>query len=331
MKGLAVVATAPWQVELREVPLPTPGPEDVVVRVHYSWISNGTEGSFIRGERIAGDIPWRAGDPLPFPHVPGYQKVGVAEWVGRDVTHVTPGDQVFASISRVYGQFFDFAGHVSPAVTHRSQVWRLGRQNPIAASGAVLTQVGLNTGMRAPTDAGERAVVIGDGLVGHWTAQTLKSRGCRVLLVGKHPERTALFDAGAGDAITLETDVLAAVQEWASEPVSILAHTAGSLETVRQLLPTLRHGGHVVTAGFVGTEGCLDVQAMRDQELTVHAVSGWNYARMEATLAMIAEGRLEALRLITHRFPVHCAPEAYGMILRRTEPHLGVVLHWEDQ
>src|SRR4051794_16397486 len=81
MKARAAVAVAPWKVEFLPVEVPEPGDEDVVVRVTHSWISNGTEGSFVRGERIGGDTPRKEADPLPFPHVPGYQKVGVVEAV----------------------------------------------------------------------------------------------------------------------------------------------------------------------------------------------------------------------------------------------------------
>ena len=49
--GTAAVAVAPWRVVYRAVDVPEPGPEDVVIRVLHSWISNGTEGSFVRGER----------------------------------------------------------------------------------------------------------------------------------------------------------------------------------------------------------------------------------------------------------------------------------------
>jgi threonine dehydrogenase-like Zn-dependent dehydrogenase len=78
MQAQAVVFPAPDTVEFRAVQVPDPGPGDVVVRVTHSWISNGTEGSFLRGERIAGDTPHRPGDPHPFPIVAGYQKIGVS-------------------------------------------------------------------------------------------------------------------------------------------------------------------------------------------------------------------------------------------------------------
>ena len=85
MQAYAAVAIAPRKVEYQSVTVPEPTEHDVVIRIEYSWISNGTEGSFVRGERIAGDTPRSATDPLPFPHVPGYQKVGVVEWIGSEV------------------------------------------------------------------------------------------------------------------------------------------------------------------------------------------------------------------------------------------------------
>src|SRR3954468_21772714 len=106
MRAHAAVAVAPWKVEYREVETPEPGPDDVVVRVLHSWISNGTEGSFVRGERIAGDTPRAETDPLPFPHVPGYQKVGIVDWVGSSVHEIEVGERVFATVSRVEGMFY---------------------------------------------------------------------------------------------------------------------------------------------------------------------------------------------------------------------------------
>ena len=93
MQAQAVVFTDRNVVEYRAVDCPDPGPGDVVIRVTHSWISNGTEGSYLRGERIAGDTPWRAGDPHPFPIVAGYQKVGVVEWVGDEVHDLANGEK----------------------------------------------------------------------------------------------------------------------------------------------------------------------------------------------------------------------------------------------
>jgi len=328
----AAVATAPGHVEWQAVAVPEPGPEDVVVRVTHSWISNGTEGSFVRGERIAGDTPRSETDPLPFPHVPGYQKVGVVEWVGEGMSDLRAGDVVFATVSRVLGMFYPYAGHISPAITHRSQIWKLpDDMSPVAASGLVLTQVGYNVGMRSALEAGDAAVVIGDGLVGHWTAQTLKHRGARVLLLGRHDDRLDRFALAIGDETvnTTREDTLAAVRSWAPEGVQAVCDTVGTVPLLEALIPTMRRFGHISSAGFYGPNGHIDIQKLRDRELTLHAPAGWTKERMGATLDLLVRGILTTEHLITHRFPASRAADAFDLILSRREPALGVVLDWE--
>lgn len=333
MQAQAVVAVERGRVAFQPVTVPEPGPEDVVVRLTHSWISNGTEGSFVRGERIGGDTPRAETDPLPFPHVPGYQKVGIVERIGADVSHVAVGDTVFATISAIEGMFYPSGGHISPSVTHKSQVWKLPSDvDPVAASGLVLTQVGYNVGQCPALKLGDAAVVIGDGMVGQWAAQTLKHRGARVLMLGKHPERLRLFEAGSEDrSVNIqETDVVGAVREWAGQDVQVVADTVGSMPTVLSLFPLMRRFSQFVSAGFYGRAGQIDVQKMRDYEMTLWAPAGWTGERMDRTLELLQQGVLQTLPLITHRFPVTQAAEAFDLILSRREPVLGVILDWEE-
>jgi 3-hydroxyethyl bacteriochlorophyllide a dehydrogenase len=331
MQAKAVVATAPGRVEFQTVEAPEPQPDEVVVRLLHSWISNGTEGSFVRGERIGGDTPRAPGDPLPFPHVPGYQKVGVVEWVGSDVTDLQTGEIVFATVSRVAGMFYGSGGHISPAVTHRSQIYKLPPDlPPVAASGLVLTQVGYNMGIRPALALDDAAVVIGDGMVGHWAAQTLRHRGAKVLLLGKHDDRLARYALQEGDRcvnITRE-DPLTAAREWAAQGVQVVADTVGSVPAIEALYPVMRHDGQIVSAGFYGPHGQIDIQKMRARELTLHAPAGWSAPRMFATLDLLTRGVLTTQHLITHRFPASEAAAAFDLILSRREPVLGVVLDW---
>ncbi|MDF2720298.1 MAG: tdh 2 [Paenibacillus sp.] len=69
MKAHAVVFTDKDQVEYKEIEVPEPGDNDVVIDVEYSWISTGTESSYLRAERIRGEVPYKEGDPWPFPIV----------------------------------------------------------------------------------------------------------------------------------------------------------------------------------------------------------------------------------------------------------------------
>jgi threonine dehydrogenase-like Zn-dependent dehydrogenase len=49
---------------------------------------------------------------------------------------------------------------------------------------------------------------------------------------------------------------------------------------------------------------------------------------MDETLALIVSGCLRTEDLITHRFPVERAVDAWKLILDRTETVLGVILEW---
>lgn len=338
MNADAVVFTAPNVVEVQTVSCPDPGQGDVVVRTTHSWISNGTEGSFLRGERIAGDTPYYPGDPWPFPMVAGYQKIGVVEWVGAEISDIAVGETVFAALGKVEGLFSPWAGQVSRSVSPRAQIWKLPPGvEPLACAGLVLTQVGYNCGMRAPLvaaaePAATNAVVIGDGMVGHWAAQTLAWRGADVLLVGRHADRLQKFPTGPQrDTVNMhDTDWLAVVRERYPTGLQIAVDTVGSTAVVEQLMGVMRRYGHIVSAGFYGTADQIALQPLRNRELSLDMVSGWSKERMDATLALIASGDLQTLPLITHHFPVQQAAEAWRLIQRKDEGVLGVILEWDN-
>jgi bacteriochlorophyllide a dehydrogenase len=327
------VAEAAYKVVYRSVEVPDPGPEDIVVAVDYSWISNGTEGSFVRGERIGGDTPRTESDPMPFPHISGYQKTGSVVAVGPAVKPEIAriGDAVFATVSKVAGMFYDHAGHISPAVTHQSQIYRLPEgADPIDYCGLVLTQVGYNVGMSCEVQPGDYAVVIGDGMVGHWSAQTLQSRGAHVMLVGRHAERLGLFDPRDGGCTVNETavDVVEAVKDWARKGIAVVADTVGSIDSVYALMPMMKHRGWIVSAGFYGSQGQIDIQRLRIKELRLSAPSGWAKVRLQETMDLISNGHIKTRHLISEVVPVELAGQAFQRILSKEPGLLGVVLDW---
>ncbi|NBC18700.1 MAG: zinc-binding dehydrogenase [Bacteroidetes bacterium] len=258
----------------------------------------------------------------------GYQKIGVVERTGAGVDDLAVGETVFATIGMVEGMHHDYAGHVSPSVGPRSEVFKLPpNADPLAFAGLVLAQVGYNSGTRPPVAPGDAAVVVGDGLVGHWTAQTLQQRGAEVMLVGRHDDRLAHFTGGR--------TINARTQEWEEivhdaypDGVHVGVDTVGSLAVMQQLQAVARRFGHLVSAGFYGTDDRLALQPPRYKELSIHLVSGWTRTRLEATLRAVADGRLQTLPLITHHFPVEQAAEAWQLIETKREPVLGVILEW---
>ena len=262
----------------------------------------------------------------------GFIRYGLCGGIGVAVLRETQtGETVFATIGRVHGMHHNYGGHVSPSVCPREQIWKLPPQaNPLAYAGMVLAQVGYNGGTRPRVEVGDLALVFGDGMVGHWTAQTLAWRGAEVILVGRHEDRLRLF-AGRPFRHTVNigtTDWKEYLKLNFAEKLQVAVDTVGRIELLESVQPFMRHSGHLVSAGFYGAADRLALQPPRYGELTIHLVSGWRRDRMDETLRMIAGGYLDTLPLITHHFPVAQAADAWKLIESKTEPVLGVILDW---
>jgi 3-hydroxyethyl bacteriochlorophyllide a dehydrogenase len=328
MKANAVVFPSRNNVVYQQVDCPDPGADDIVVDLTHSLISNGTEGSFLRGERTGGDTPWEEDHPDPFPIVAGYQKVGQVTWVGDEVQDYAVGETVFAMMGAVNGMFSPRGGQISPSIGKSGGIWKLPEgHDPVKFSGLVLTQVGYNCGARPQIAAGDPAVVIGDGLVGQWAAQTLAWRGADVMLVGRHEDRLTRFTQGTV-VNEKSVDWVDVALDTYGKTVQVVVDTVGSVEAVEKSYALMKQYGHIVSAGFYGMSDQLRLQPPRHGELTIDLVSGWAQDRMDKTLELIADGSLQTAELITHRFPVAEAADAWALIESKREPVLGVILEW---
>ncbi|MSR83086.1 MAG: zinc-binding alcohol dehydrogenase [Candidatus Latescibacteria bacterium] len=330
-KTRAVCALTADQVVLREVTIPDPEPQEVVVRAEYSSISTGTERWVITGQ-----FHPPGGKPMPYPLVPGYQKVGVVEALGAEVTGLHIGQRVFATTAKLADEevIAGWGGHIEHSVLPQSEVIPLPEGlDPVKAAALVLTQVGYNGGSRPPVRQGDKALVIGDGLVGQWLAQMLRHRGARVVLVGRRPERLATAVQWSVElAVDVRQTPLAEVaQQEAPGGFDIVADSIGTAESVAQVLGLVRRDGHLVLNGYYREgEHLLSIQQLHSREITAHAPAGWTRQRLEATLGLVEQGALRVRELMTHIMPVEKASEAYQLVLHKPEAFLGVCLDWRN-
>lgn len=330
-KTRAVCALTADQVVLREVTIPDPGPQEVVVRAEYSSISTGTERWVITGQ-----FHPPGGKPMPYPLVPGYQKAGVVEALGAEVTGLRVGQRVFATTAKLADEevIAGWGGHIEHSVLPQGEVIPLPEGlDPVKAAALVLTQVGYNGGSRPPVRQGDKALVIGDGLVGQWLAQMLRHRGARVVLVGRRPERLATAVQWSADlAVNVRQTPLAEVAgQEAPGGFDIVADSIGTAESVAQVLGLVRRDGHLVLNGYYREgEHLLSIQQLHSREITAHAPAGWTRQRLEATLGLVEQGALHVRELMTHIMPVEKASEAYHLVLHKPEAFLGICLDWRN-
>lgn len=246
-----------------------------------------------------------------------------------------PGDWVYCSMSKVGREFRlnEYGGHVSPSVCDQRSVMPLPRGlDPVAFSGLMLTQVGYNCGTRSPIAKGQVAVVLGDGLVGQWAGQTLARQGARVVMIGRHEDRLAKFRPHGMALRGGEGCGAPEVRGLGLGPVQVLVETTGDWAVFEAYRPLMAHGGRMVVAGFYPATREADMrvhlQNFRVREIGFDLVSGGTAERLARTMEWIADGRLDTLGLVTHRFPVEDAAKAWRLIQAKSEPVLGVVLDW---
>ena len=206
----------------------------------------------------------------------------------------------------------------------------------------------------AKVTVGERVLIIGLGLVGQVAVQVLRAAGVHVIASDLDPTRVTLARqhgaevALAGGGPELEAAVRAFTAGHGVDAVLILAAT-DSDEPLRQAAAACRERGRIVAAGTVGLDVPRPVFFDKELELIVsrawgpglfdpqyaergvdypYAHARWTARRnLEEFLALCERGALRFEGLVTHRFPIERALEAYALISgNRKEPALGLVL-----
>ena len=102
----------PEVVRLDDVPRPTPGRDDVLIKVHASTLSTADQRSRSRNVPRGLAIPaalTTIGVFRPRRRVLGMDVAGVVEAVGVDVTRFAPGDEVIAMLGARFGGHAEFA------------------------------------------------------------------------------------------------------------------------------------------------------------------------------------------------------------------------------
>jgi 2-desacetyl-2-hydroxyethyl bacteriochlorophyllide A dehydrogenase len=318
----AVVFPEPGHARVEEVPLPEMGPDELSVHIEYSCISNGTERWCLTDRLVVPGMP-----PLIFPHVPGYQAAGTVAAVGSRVRGIDPGDRVFSRNCREPDSFKGswWGGHVRIHINNLQDVVKLPRDvSTFEGSVLLLAQVGYNGATKPQVSPGDVAVVIGEGLVGQFAGQVLRSRGAHVIIAGLDPERLDLALQFSADEVfdNSGNTLVEFVKDSYPDGVPIVLETASSNGTVRMATELLGRNGQLILNGFYPPEeSMIDWHWLRRKEITLYCPDSRNRVRLEATLSQIQEGVLRVEELVTHRFCARDAADAYALLLQTTAQH----------
>ncbi|MFP2926334.1 zinc-dependent alcohol dehydrogenase family protein [Pyxidicoccus sp. 3LG] len=290
----------PELFEVRDVPTPTPGPGQVLVRV----IASGTNPV---DAKLRQDGTWAGLQP---PSVIGYDASGVIEQVGPGVTDFKPGDEVFYTpeiFGNPHGTYAEL--NVVPASIIAKKPPSLSHEEaaavPLAAGTAWDAIV-----RRMQVRVGETVLIHGGaGGVGSFAVQIAKAAGARVLATSGPDNLETLRKLGADVVINYRSDDPAkvALRETGGQGVDAVFDTAG--KNMLPSIPATRPHGRLATIlGFSG-----DVSAFYPRNLTLHGIFlTRERRRLEEMTALIERKQMKPL--VERVLPLEQVAEAHRIL-----------------
>ena len=185
-----VVIIGPKQFEVREVPVPKPADNEVLIQMKAAGVCGSDVHQFL------GENP-----NAVFPRVPGHENAGVIVAVGKDVKNIKVGDHVVVDLVvacgecpqckkgrrnvcrtvKARGSAIDGGWREYFAVPEH-EVYLLPQDMPFKDAALIEPfAIGGHCTTRAGIQGGESVLVLGSGTIGAVILQTLKLKGCRVI------------------------------------------------------------------------------------------------------------------------------------------------------
>ena len=315
MKARAVVFPEAGRVELRDVTLREPGPDEVVVDTSFSSISSGTERLLFSGK-----LP---GMPqLRYPLVPGYEAAGTVLSAGSDVTGVRAGDEVFVGGSMCYTDVAAaFGGQSSRLIKRAAQVVALDGIPVAHAPLLALAATALHGVRRLGDVAGKRIAVLGMGAVGQLAAQFLTAGGAHAVIVDRSAERLAA--ARGAEKIDVSSTPL---EDSVSAPVHHAIEATGDSAQIARCARILEPGGSIVLLSYYDALATPFVDLFV-KEATLLVSREWAPPDLPAARDAVASGTVDLEPLARHVVPIDRFEHAYETAFN--DPSiLKVVLQW---
>ncbi len=325
---LALVKVAPGPgLELRDVPEPVIGINDVLVKVRRTGIC-GTD------LHIAAWDAWAARTIVP-PLVVGHEFVGQVVAVGSNVVDFRPGDLVSGeghvvcgrcrhclagrrhlcanTIGLGVGRDGAFAEYVALPMTNVWHHWP-GIDEEVAA---IFDPFGnaVHTALAFPV-LGEDVLVSGAGPIGLMATAVVRHAGARFVVVSEpNPARRAIaLRMGATVAVDpRERDLREAGRELGMvEGYDVALEMSGNPAALRAAITAMAHGGGVAILGIPTEEIALDVNEIVFKMLTLRGIYGREMYETWYKMTVMLQSGLDIAPAITHRFSFHDHEAAFA-------------------
>jgi threonine 3-dehydrogenase len=323
---------AGFGAQLREVPIPSPGPGEALIRVKATTIC-GTDVHIYQWDE------WAASRVSP-PYVFGHEFSGEVVEVGSGVSHVAVGDIVSAETHIVCGacpQCRRGEAHVCVnteiigvdrdgcfaeyAVMPAENLWI----NPPGIAPEVASAMepmgnAVHTALSGPI-AGRTVAVIGCGPIGVMAVAVAKASGASAVIALDVNEyrlqlaakmgATHLVHSGEEDPVTR----VRALTE--GHGVEVVLEMSGNPTAIQQGFSMLTYGGRVSLLGLPTRPIQLDLtNDVVFKGAQVHGIVGRRmYETWQQTAGFLSSGQVDLAPMITHRFSMDAYEEAFAQMM----------------
>ncbi|HEY1901887.1 MAG TPA: L-threonine 3-dehydrogenase [Terracidiphilus sp.] len=316
MKAL-VKSRAERGLWLEDVPEPTIGINDVLVRVRYTGIC-GTDVHIFQWDE------W-AQKTIPVPMVIGHEFVGEIAAVGSNVNDFYPGDIVSGEGHVVCGRCRNclagrrhlcaqtqgvgvnrpggFAEFISLPMTN---IWRHDPKIDQEVA-AIFDPFGnaVHTALSFPV-LGEDVLITGAGPIGIMAIPVVRHAGARhVVVTDMNPFRLELArKMGATIAVNPTETSIADVQKQLGmqEGFDVGLEMSGNSQALRDMIASMSHGGKIAVLGIPAKEMPMDLRHVIFNMLTIKGIYGREMYETWYKMSVMLESGVDIAPVITHRF-----------------------------
>lgn len=337
------LAYGPRDLRIVDLPERHPGPGEAKARVLLTTLTTANVRLY-QGPLVA---------DLRYPVTLSYTAVAEVESVGEGVTRLAPGDLVYPNFYRacldcdmcradrmvacrnmpvgahnmMVGEAYE-SGLQERLVMPTRRLRRIPPGTPVEQ--AVLTGY-LSVAMQAVITLSPRpwetVAITGAGPVGLCALQLCKLMGARVVSCDIRPDRLEMARRFGADAVvdTSGEDAAARmIEACEGAPLAVIELT-GTPEGSRLAFEIAGRGARMAVVGV--TTNAVSQHFLILKGLTVTGIGG--AIKVDETIRLIAEGKLDLSPMITHRFPFRQLKEAFE--LKRTDPTACLVAVYVDE
>jgi threonine 3-dehydrogenase len=330
-------------LRLEEIPVPEPGPDDVLVEVHTTGIC-GTDLHIYEWDE------W-ARSTIPVPMVVGHEFSGFISALGSNVSGFEVGELVGAEGHVVCGHcrnclagrrhlcqnpkgigvnlpgaFADFV------VIPKGNVWRHaeGTDPEIAALFDPFGNA-VHTALKFPV-LGEDVLVTGAGPIGLMATAVVNHAGARnVVVTDVNPFRLGLAQLmGASRAVDIRHEDLRTVQKELGmlEGFDVALEMSGSPDALGDILDNTVHGASIAMLGIPSEPFAIDWSVVIFNMLNLKGIYGREMFDTWYKMNVLIQSGLDISPVITHRLIAEDYEEAFTAL--RGQETGKVMLRWRD-